>query len=69
MTPSVSLDDAPDKDERKLLIDFVYSTTTKRAAKEVWGKSEMPSSCLLKRHMEEQEKPVLLQRSICLDLA
>lgn len=64
MVPSVSLDDVQDKDERKLMIDFIYKTTINQAAKEVWGDFKVQRSCLSKKHVEEQEKPVLFYYSI-----
>jgi hypothetical protein len=64
MTPNVSLDDIEDKDQRKLLIDFTYRTITQQAAKEVWGDFEVQNLCLLQRHMEQQEKPVLFQYNV-----
>lgn len=63
MVSSVSLDDVRDKGKRKLLIDFIYKTTTSQAAEEVWGDFKVPF-CLSKRHREEQERPVLSYSTI-----
>lgn len=60
MTPSVSLDDVRDKDKRKLLIDFIYKTTTNQVAEEVWNDFKV-RNCL--PHIEEREKPVLFYHS------
>lgn len=59
MGPNVNLDDIQDIDKRKLLIDFIYKTTISQAAREVWGDFKVQRFCLSKRHIEEQEKPVL----------
>lgn len=64
MVPSVSLDDVQDKSKRKLMIDFIYKTTMNQATKEVWGDFKAQYSCLPKRHVEEQEKPVLFYYSV-----
>lgn len=59
MVPSVSLDDVQDKDQRKLVIDFIYQKTIDQAAKEVWSDFKIQRPCLyIKRHVEA-EKPVL----------
>ncbi|XP_011860739.1 PREDICTED: uncharacterized protein LOC105557935 [Vollenhovia emeryi] len=63
MVPSVSLDDVRDKDKRKLLIDFIYKTTTGQTAREVWGDFKQ-CLCLSKRHVEEQDKPLTNQEII-----
>lgn len=59
MVPSVSLDDVQDKDKRELIIDFIYKTTVKQAAEDVWNDFE--SSCL--PQIKEREKPVLFYHS------
>jgi len=64
MVPSVSLDDMQDKDKRKVIIDYIYKTTINQAAKEVWGDFKVQHFCLSKKHVEEQEKPVLFYYSI-----
>lgn len=64
MVPSVSLDDIQDIDKRKLLIDFIYKTTISQAAREVWGDFKVQCFCSSKRHIEEQEKPVLFYCNI-----
>lgn len=58
MVPYVSLDDIRNKDERKLMIDFIYRTTISQTEKEVWGDFKVQRSCLSQRHAED--KPVLL---------
>lgn len=60
ITPSVSLDDIRDKDERKLIIDFIYKSTVNQAAKEVWNDFK-ESSCV--PDVEEREKLVLFYYS------
>ncbi|XP_018395660.1 PREDICTED: uncharacterized protein LOC108774133 isoform X2 [Cyphomyrmex costatus] len=57
MVPSVSLDDVQDKDQRKLVIDFIYKKTIDQATKEVWDDFKVHRPCLSKKHIEEREKP------------
>lgn len=64
MVSGVSLDDVQDKEKRKLIVDFIYKTTINQAAQEVWGDFKVKRFCLSKRHIEEQEKPVLFYYSI-----
>lgn len=61
--PSVSLDNVRDKDKRKLLIDFIYKTTS-QAAREVWGDFKVQCVYLSKKHIEELEKPVYYSTTI-----
>lgn len=63
MVPSVSLYDVQDKDERKLMINFIYKTTTNQAAKKVWGDFKIQRSCLSKKDMQ-QEGPVLFYHNM-----
>jgi len=60
MVPSVNLDDIQDKNQRKLMIDFIYQKTIDRATKEIWGDFKIQPSLYVKRYTEEQQKPVII---------
>lgn len=61
---SVNLDDIRDIDKKKLLIDFIYKTTISQTTRDVWGDFKVQRFCSSKRHIEEQEKPVLFYYNI-----
>ncbi|XP_018350743.1 PREDICTED: uncharacterized protein LOC108753562 [Trachymyrmex septentrionalis] len=57
IVPSVSLDDIQDKNQRKLVIDFIYQKTIDQMAKEVWGDFKQHPCLYTKRYVGGQQKP------------